>query len=129
MSLNPSWTSLERMKSLSPGRRGPGAYWFYYNPWARRADTADELRAYCASHNRLIPDGDPRGWNHTPAPDVWAPNLVAGSSIAIVGGWNSDVPVRNNNGVHDHDENEEAAAIPVASVTCRNGDKSYGSCQ
>ena len=91
--LDPGWTSRGVIESVSASRRGPGADWLYYNPWARRIATGAETRAYCATNIRPIPDGHPRGWDHSAVPDGWAENPVEQGTNALGGGWVGDVPV------------------------------------
>lgn len=107
--LNPNWTPRGRLQSLSPGRHGPGADWFYYNPWARRVASGAELRAYFASNNRTIPDGHPRCWDHTAVPDGWAPNPFEGGDGAVSGRCNGDMPDDGNDVMFGDDDGE----VPV----------------
>lgn len=74
-SLNLNWMSRGRIDSLSPGRRCPGADWFYDNPWAKRVANADDVQAYCSTEHRPIPDGHPRDWKNAVVSDGWGPNL------------------------------------------------------
>lgn len=102
--LNPNWTARGRIESLSLGRRWLGGHWMHYNPWANLVATAEDVRAYCATNERPIPDGHPRGFDHSAMPLGWAANPAAGGS-------DEDVPV-GDNGI-DHGDVVDADAMYV----------------
>lgn len=122
-SLNPAWTTRGRITSYSPGRRGPGADWLYYNPWARRVAGGAEVRAYVSSGDRAIPEGHPRGWDHETVPDGWGHNPVESGNGALAGGWDGDVPHDDMNVGSDGDgDGVLSGVVPPAAVNAANAE-------
>lgn len=113
-SLNSAWSARGSIESFSCGRHGPGADWLYYNLWSRRVATGEETRAYCATDNRPITEGHPRGWDHTAMPSGWAANPVAGGDGVVAGGWSGYVPMVEN--VTQDDGDDEGPATTAHAV-------------
>ena len=121
--LDPGWTARGRITSYSPGQRGPGADWVYYNPWARRTASPAEVRAYCSSDDRAIPDGHPRGWYQEVVPDGWGFDSTENDEDdgSATGGWAGDVPHHAmGDANNDGDVGWIGGGAPVAAINAAN---------
>ena len=91
VSLPSEWRARQRGVSYSTGRRGPGADWVYYDPWANGGEgrVCSAQRARQGAHIvREIPDGHARGWDFSAIPDGWQPELPAAQEETP--GWAED---------------------------------------
>lgn len=108
--------------SFSHGRRGQGAAWFYYNPWARLVACSPVVRTYCGSGGRPILDGHYQGCDPNAVPDGCLQNPVVGVDNANCGGCSCDLPI-DNSVVASGDVDEYKKDIGIASENTDSGSR------